>query len=142
MTNRRFSMEVTSAADPDVLDTILGGLDRFNQETAGGTLPIPLNVLLRDDKDEVVGGLWGHSYFSWLCIEYLFLPRESRGSGIGRQLIEAAERGAIYRGCIGVWLNTFAFQAPGFYERLGYQRFGELVDCPPGQHRYFYFKRL
>jgi len=41
-----------------------------------------------------------------------------------------------------VWLNTFGFQAPGFYERLGYQLFGKLIDCPPGQHRYFYFKRL
>ncbi|MCL6683210.1 GNAT family N-acetyltransferase [Sphingomonas alba] len=135
-------MEVTSAADPDVLDTILGGLGRFNQERTGETLATPLNVLLRDDKDEVVGGLWGHSYFRWLCIEYLFLPQEWRRSGTGRQLIEAAERAAIYRGCIGVWLNTFGFQAPGFYERLGYELFGKLTDCPPGQHRHFYFKHL
>lgn len=37
-----------------------------------------------------------------------------------------AEQEAIARGCRGAWLDTYSFQARGFYERLGYAVFGIL----------------
>jgi hypothetical protein len=39
------------------------------------------------------------------------------------------------------WLDTFSFQARGFYEKLGYEEFGQL-DYPPDHHRHFMRKRL
>jgi ribosomal protein S18 acetylase RimI-like enzyme len=39
-------------------------------------------------------------------------------------------------------LETIEFQALGFYERLGYRKFGEQVDNPPGYVRYYLEKRL
>jgi ribosomal protein S18 acetylase RimI-like enzyme len=45
-------------------------------------------------------------------------------------------------GCVGVWLNTFSFQALGFYQRLGYEVFGSLDDHPRGSQRYFMRKLL
>jgi ribosomal protein S18 acetylase RimI-like enzyme len=48
-----------------------------------------------------------------------------------------AEQEAIARGCRGAWLDTYSFQARGFYERLGYAVFGILNDYPPGQKRIF-----
>jgi hypothetical protein len=36
----------------------------------------------------------------------------------------------------------FAVQAPGFYERHGYQVFGELDNFPTGHQRYFLTKTL
>jgi hypothetical protein len=56
--------------------------------------------------------------------------------------MRAAEAVAIERGCIGVWLDTFAFQARPFYERLGYSVFGELRDHPRNSARYFLMKRF
>jgi hypothetical protein len=53
-----------------------------------------------------------------------------------------AEQEAITRGCRGAWLDTFSFQARGFYERLGYAVFGTLDDYPPGQNRIFLHKVL
>jgi GNAT superfamily N-acetyltransferase len=53
-----------------------------------------------------------------------------------------AEEIALDRGCIGVWLDTFAFQARGFYEKLGYSLFGQLDDHPRESARYFLKKRL
>jgi hypothetical protein len=41
-----------------------------------------------------------------------------------------------------VFLDTFSFQAPGFYQKLGYRVFGELVDFPPGHTRQYLTKRL
>jgi hypothetical protein len=53
-----------------------------------------------------------------------------------------AESEAIVRGCHHAWLDTFEFQARGFYERLGYRCFGELNDYPTGFARYFMKKAL
>ena len=46
------------------------------------------------------------------------------------------------RGCVGARLDTFEFQAPGFYEKLGYTRFGRIDDHPRGYSRFFMQKRL
>jgi ribosomal protein S18 acetylase RimI-like enzyme len=41
-----------------------------------------------------------------------------------------------------MWVTTFTFQAPGFYERLGFEKCGEIADHPIGQSRLFYMRRL
>ena len=46
------------------------------------------------------------------------------------------ESEAARRGCHSSHLDTFDFQALGFYEKLGYRTFGELDDYPPGHRRY------
>ena len=64
-----------------------------------------------------------------------------RGRGVGRELMDRAEVRARERGCHSAWLDTFSFQARGFYEKLGYEEFGQL-DYPPDHHRHFMQKRL
>ncbi len=56
--------------------------------------------------------------------------------------MEAAERAARERGCVGVFLDTYSFQARPFYEGLGYTLFDELPDYPPGAAKHYLFKRL
>jgi hypothetical protein len=41
-----------------------------------------------------------------------------------------------------IHLNTFSFQAPGFYQKHGYRRFGRLSGSPEGASRHYYVKRL
>ena len=53
----------------------------------------------------------------------------------------AAEGRAVERGCHSAWVDTFTFQAPGFYRKLGYAPFGEL-DYPPDFKRVFLRKQL
>jgi GNAT superfamily N-acetyltransferase len=53
-----------------------------------------------------------------------------------------AEIFARERGCIGMWLDTFEFQARGFYEKLGFEVFGTIEDHPVGMNRYFMKKRF
>jgi hypothetical protein len=48
-----------------------------------------------------------------------------------------AEAEAIERGCQGAWLDTFSFQARGFYEQIGYTVFGSIEDYPSGHSRFF-----
>jgi len=64
-----------------------------------------------------------------------------RGAGLGRQLIAQAEEEATVRcDCHGVWLDTFSWQARGFYEKLGYSLFGKIDDDPMG-HQGFFLKK-
>ncbi len=88
------------------------------------------------------GGLWGRIRHRWLFVELLGLPEPARGDGLGTRLLREAERRAAGRGCVGVYLDTCSFQAPGFYERLGYTRFGTVPDHPRGHARHLYARRL
>jgi len=89
-----------------------------------------------------VGGASGHGSFDWIFLELLFVPASLRGQGLGTQLMAHVEQFARERGLIGVWLDTFSFQARPFYERLGYAVFGTLDDHPTGGQRFFMQKRL
>ena len=59
--------------------------------------------------------LAGETYAGWLFIKYLWVSEALRRKGIGRALIGAAEGRAVERGCHSAWVDTFSFQAPGFY---------------------------
>jgi len=90
----------------------------------------------------MVGGLWGRTAYDWLFVELLVVPESLRGRGLGSELMKRAEDEALGRGCHSAWLDTFEFQARGFYERLGYTCFGELPNYPTGFARYFMRKAL
>lgn len=101
------------------------------------------SVLLSDTPDgPVTGGLYGYQLFDWMFIQYLAVPLAAQGQGIGQELMARAEAWARGRGLAGIWLDTFAFQARPFYEKLGYSVFGEIEDHPRGSRRYFLLKRL
>ena len=123
---------------------ILDAIDAFNDATTGLTEPSEtLALVIRDpDTKEIKGGLYAVSYYGWLFVELLFIAEEHRRIGIGTQLIRHAETVARKRGCMGVWLDTFSFQARGFYEKLEYKVFGEIASYPPGQSRFWLKKHL
>ena len=136
------SIHLSDEAQPKVRDAILGPLVAYNTERTGTNDYRPLVLTVGDGDGHVVGGLWGRTAFGWLFVELIFVPQELRGQGIGAELMARAEGEAIARGCRSAWLDTFEFQARGFYERLGYRCFGKLNDYPPGFVRYFMKKTL
>jgi GNAT superfamily N-acetyltransferase len=101
-----------------------------------------IGILVKNDAGQTVGGLTAHWYYNWMFVEYLYLPEELRGSGTGTELLAEAERLARRHGLDGIWLDTYDFQARGFYEKLGFAVFGELPDYPVGHKRFFLQKRL
>lgn len=132
-----------SDAPPDAArQVIVNGLVAYNQSRTGIADHRPLALLLHDEQGDVVGGLWGRTAYAWLFVELLFVPESLRGRGVGRALMQQAEDEARARGAVGIWLDTFGFQARPFYEGLGYRVFGEIADYPPGFSRYYLQKRL
>jgi ribosomal protein S18 acetylase RimI-like enzyme len=78
----------------------------------------------------------------WVFVELLAVAEEGRGRGIGGQLMARVEEEARLRRMDGIWLDTFSFQAPEFYRRLGYREFGRIDDYPENEARLFFAKRL
>lgn len=117
-------------------------LETYNDEAGGPDADRPLALVLRDADGGVQGGLWGRSYWRWLFVELLVVAPACRGQGLGRRLMAAAEAEARARDCVGIWLDTFSFQAPDFYAGLGFREFGRIPEYPPGRVRHFLLKRL
>ena len=126
----------------DHREAVLTPLRAYNLAQAGDPRARPVAILIEDEAGEAIGGLWGRIAFDWLFVELLGLPEAARGAGLGRALMVRAEAIARAAGCVGIWLDTFDFQAPGFYEKLGFARFGVIADYPAGHERFFYRKRL
>ncbi|MBV9233691.1 MAG: GNAT family N-acetyltransferase, partial [Candidatus Eremiobacteraeota bacterium] len=87
-------------------------------------------------------GAHGSTSWEWLFLDWLWVHESLRHLGIGSDLMERAELIARESGCRGVFLSTYSFQAPRFYQRLGYKEFGRLDDMPPGHSRIWFAKRL
>jgi GNAT superfamily N-acetyltransferase len=133
---------VTDAPGAAVSDVILPGLIAFNEERAGPGHYRPLAVLVTDDAGKTLGGLSGATFWRWFYVQLFWLPVPLRGAGLGSKILARAEAEAKARDCLEVWLDSFSFQAPGFYRRHGYGVFGTLDDYPPGHQRVFLTKRL
>jgi Acetyltransferase (GNAT) family. len=128
-----------SAADVQVVQR---GLRAFNVARIGEPMEEPVRIFLRDAHGRIVGGLLGHIRWRWLYVAKLWIEDAYRGAGHGMALMQAAESHARARRCLGVYLDTFEYQARPFYEKLGYTLFGTLEGYPPGYRQYQLAKRL
>ncbi|MBV9827149.1 MAG: GNAT family N-acetyltransferase [Alphaproteobacteria bacterium] len=98
-------------------------------------------VMVRDEANAIRAGLVGNTYAGWLFIQYLWVDAALRRGRIGGGLIAEAEKHAVAQGCHAAFVDTFSFQAPGFYRRQGYREFARL-DYPPDHQRIFLRKQL
>ena len=136
-------IDIDESPDPTLRDDILRPLRAFNESRIGPIKVELLAITLRDpESGAIMGGLWGSSGADWLYVDLLVIPETFRGQGLGTELLRQAQEIARKRGCIGVWLHTGSFQAPGFYEKLGFTAFGTVPDYPPGHATIYYSKRL
>ncbi|MDE1147957.1 MAG: GNAT family N-acetyltransferase [Azospirillaceae bacterium] len=127
---------------PEDREAILAPLRAYNDAQAGASGFRVVALLLKDEAGATVGGLWGKISYDWLFVELLSVPEALRGHDFGTALMAEAERLARGHGCLGLWLDTFGFQARGFYEKLGFSVFGTLEDHPAGNRRHFLAKRF
>ncbi|WP_058545317.1 GNAT family N-acetyltransferase [Pseudomonas fluorescens] len=135
-------IERTDTPTDQERQAILAPLRAYNTAKTGGTVPELVAWLVRDEQDEIVGGLYGRVFFRWLYIELLVVPEQARGQGTGSTLMQMAEELAREKNCVGIWLETFDFQAPEFYRKHGFTQIGQMDDYPPGHQHFFLQKRL
>lgn len=63
-----------------------------------------------------------------------WVRHDRRGTGLGADLLSAFEDEARRRDCTHVFVTSFTFQAPDFYQRLGYREIFRWESVPtPGR---------
>lgn len=108
-----------------------------------GAREAPLHVWVSDAGGGLAGGLVGHTWAGWLHVTYLWVDARHRGAGLGSRLLSEAEHVArTDRACRAARLETWDFQAPGFYRKRGYEVVGVIPDYPPGITEYTLTKAL
>ena len=117
-------------------------LDLYNKSKMGFVNWKDLGIEAKDPKGKLVGGLVGGTYWGWLQVYELWVDAAYRDEGLGTTLLREAEALARKRGCRHVHLDTFSFQAPGFYRKLGFKKLGVLKPFPRGNARYYLYKKM
>jgi ribosomal protein S18 acetylase RimI-like enzyme len=140
-TKDKAAYRITAEEEPQ-WSVIGGGISEFNNQQAGESNGKNLCFALRGPDQEVVGGVIGATFWNWLHVNLMWIREDLRGQGYGEQLLSLAEQEARQRGAEHAYLDTYSFQAPGFYKKYGYQVYGELHDYPPGHTLYFMKKDL
>ena len=132
-------LENIESQKSQIIGDLIRSYNRSKRETAESE---PLNLYAEDDSGELMAGLVAETFGNWLEIEYLFVKEDLRGQGIGSQLLQQAESETKKRNCRYVFVNTYQFQAPAFYQKQGYKEVFTLKDYPYIGQRHYYQKDL
>ena len=116
-------------------------LSAYNAALGRPWTPLPINLRAEIDG-EMAGGLAGQMIYGWLWVMLLAVAPASRGEGVGSALMREAERIARTERALGINVDTYGFQAPGFYERLGFAEVSRLPGAEPAEDRIFFAKLL
>jgi ribosomal protein S18 acetylase RimI-like enzyme len=141
------TLEIVLTEDPPegAREAIMAVLLRYNEDHVSneGRERAHFAALVQEPgTGAVLGGIMARAWRNMLSVELVALPPELRGTGLGTRLMRMVEDEARRRDCRNAWLQTSDWQARGFYEKLGYQVFGQLEDYPVGHTRYFMTRRL
>jgi len=138
--------EVISIPDEDQCQVIGAFLAEriyeFNSKVTGYFDGRLLAGCVRSGTGEIIAGFNGHTWGGCCELANVWVHEAHRGRGLGTILLRSAEAEAVVRGCIQVVLATHSFQAPGFYERMGYQRKYVIEGRPQNHADILYVKML
>ena len=134
--------KMNSSPTENEIKYIRESLNRFNKSAVGDDRHTPVSIVEYDGEGNIIGGIIGGTYWGWMYVDILWVHEDHRGKGIGSDLLREAEREALRRGCHHVHLDTMSWQAPGFYQKHGYEVMGILPDIPEGNQKYLLVKAL
>ncbi len=142
MVTNRDDLKVETEPEVSDIEFLDDRLYDYNIERTGFSDGKRLAILVRDAEQTICAGLDGWTWGGSGEIRSLWVDAALRGQGVGAKLMAAAEQEAQARGCTQLMLGSFSFQAPNFYQGLGYEVFGVLDDHPHGHQLYMLYKRL
>ncbi|MCE9923926.1 GNAT family N-acetyltransferase [Aeromonas media] len=136
-------MQLTKPQPPHdhEFEALRNGLNGFNVAVTGQLLRERIASFIKDEEGAVLGGILGEIKWGWLHIEGLWVDETIRHDGWGGRLLGAMEQYAQSQGITNYHLETTSFQALPFYQKQGYEVFGQLPDMPPGYVSYFLKKQ-
>ncbi|AOR64075.1 GNAT family N-acetyltransferase [Pectobacterium wasabiae] len=135
------NLNITDTPESDEEEFVIASLWKHNaQYDAVDISPLFLNF--KDDEGNIIAGLISRTWWGALEVQYLWVSEEYRQSGLGRKLMQTAEKEALKRDCHLAYVDTFEFQAKGFYEKLGYKEYGNLPGYAHKHTRHYLAKLI
>lgn len=143
-------MEVKNIKDSNFEKFISMNLHKFNRENCEWILKNTEEIPTKTNycnfgvyhNGKLIGGAVGYIEWNWYFLDQLWIEKEHRKSGIGTKIINKIEEYAKKNNLLGIRMETWSFQARGFYEKMGYNVYATFEDCPPGTIDYFLRKRF
>jgi ribosomal protein S18 acetylase RimI-like enzyme len=120
---------------------IRDGIVSFN-EPFTGSKPEQYSIYVKDDEDSIIAGSIVYAHNNSIYVDVIWVSKEHRGKGLGGLLLKNVEAEAIKRGIKASTLDTFSFQAEGFYLKHGYQHIGTIKNYLEGHDRIYLRKQL
>ena len=127
---------------PEIQAFLADRIYRFNSKATGYFDGEDFSATQRDESNAIRAGVCGYTWGGCCYVSYLWVDESVRGRGIGTALLVAVEEHAKSKGCKVVLVATHSFQAPAFYERLGYTQQAVVRDHPVGHAALHFAKQL
>jgi GNAT superfamily N-acetyltransferase len=140
LTQRELTIEPEPT--PDDIRRLDDSIYAFNVDATGISDGKLFGIFLREDARVAVGGAFGWTWAGTCGVRMLFVPIHLRNKGDGTSLMRAVEAEAQARGCRQILLQTYNFQAPQFYLKLGFEVRARVSDYLQGHDLFVMGKRL
>jgi GNAT superfamily N-acetyltransferase len=138
----QFQLDFDEDPTPDQVRFLEDRLYEFNVTATNISDGRALAIFVRAADGQIHAGLNGHTWGGCCEIRQVWVDEPLRGQGLGRDLLAAAETEARRRGCSQILLTTHSFQAPAFYQRLGFEVVATVEEYPCGYQPLWLRKRL
>lgn len=135
------SITLSAGEAPEIEAFLADRIYEFNAKATGYFDGESFSGTQRDELGVIRAGICGYTWGGCCYISYLWVDESQRGRGLGTALLDAAEKHAKTKGCTVALVATHSFQAPGFYDRMGYTQQTVVQDHPVG-HASMIFAKL
>lgn len=141
MRNLRFVAK-DGELDPEDKKALVNGLLSHHESQGHKRKTDIYSIFLKGANNKPLGGIIVSFLWNGMHIDSLWVDEPIRDQGWGQKLMEAAEKQAVKKGCTIAYTDTFTWQAPEFYKKLGYTEYGKLEGFPEGNSLTYFFKKL
>ena len=127
---------------PIEIDAIEDRLYDYNRQATGRSDGRGLGFVIRDEAGRLIGVAAGYSWAGTSELKQMWIDAAYRGRGYARALLDAFVAEAGSRGVQRIWVASYDFQAPGLYEKAGFERMAEFAGWPEGHSNIVLCKAL
>lgn len=138
------SMIVAEGQVQEICDQIWNGVESFNQSYfRNRSIDVVQFVIYeKDEQGNLIGGVCGSVFHNsndgnWIDIDFAWVDEKHRLKGIGRQLFTRLDLFAKDKTCRYIQLFTWAYQAIGFYQKIGFVSVGTIPQWVEGHDAIF-----
>lgn len=139
-----YSIDFEATPNSDDVQAVRDGLSAYNVKRVPNLLDLPddeIAIFVRDEQGTIQGGIVGEMDWGMMYVDLLWLNDRLRGKQLGKALLHTMEQQTLKLGVPHIYLMTTEFQALSFYQHMGYDLFGTIMNRPHG-YAYYYLRKM